>query len=48
MNLQQRNKPANQYTQQMTKALGAYITNGLPLKLARSYSAQQSSSQSND
>jgi len=36
MNLQQRNKTANQYTQeveQMTKALeGAYITDGLPLE----------------
>jgi len=44
MNLQQRNKTANQYTQeveQMTKALeGAYTTDGLPLELARSYSTQ--------
>jgi len=40
MNLQQRNKTANQYTQevgQMTKSLeGAYITDGLSLELARS------------
>jgi len=44
MNLQQRNKTANLYTQeveQMIKALeGAYITDGLPLELARSYSTQ--------
>jgi len=44
MNLQQRNKIANQYTievEQMTKALeGAYITGGLPLELAKSYSTQ--------
>jgi len=44
MNLQQRNKTANQYTQeieQMTKALeGAFITDGLSLELARSYSTQ--------
>lgn len=44
MNLQQRNKTANQYTQeieQMTKALeGAYISDGLTLELARSYSTQ--------
>jgi len=44
MNLQQRNKTANQYTQeveQMTKSLEcAYITDGLPLELARSYSTQ--------
>lgn len=44
MNLQQRNKTANQYTlevEQMTKMLeGAYITDGLPLELARSYSTQ--------
>jgi len=44
MNLQQRNKTANQYTQeveQMTKSLeGAYITDGLSLELARRYSTQ--------
>lgn len=44
MNLQQLNKTANQYTlevEQMTKMLeGAYITDGLPLELARSYSTQ--------
>jgi len=44
MNLQQRSKTANQYTlevEQMTKMLeGAYITDGLPLELARSYSTQ--------
>jgi len=44
MNLQQRNKTANQYTQeieQMTNSLeGAYLTDGLPLELARSYSTQ--------
>jgi len=44
MNLQQRNKAANQYTQeveQMTKSLeGAYITDGLSLELARSYSTR--------
>jgi len=45
MNLQQRNKTANQYTQeveQMTKSLeGAFITDGFPLELAKSYSTQQ-------
>jgi len=44
MSLQQRNKTANQYTQeveQMTKALeGAYITGGVSLELARSYSTR--------
>jgi len=44
MNLQQRNKTANQYTQeveQMTKSLeGAYIKDGLSLELARSYSTR--------
>jgi len=44
MNLQQRNKTANQYileVEQLTKTLeGAYITDGLPLELARSYSTQ--------
>ncbi|XP_039233227.1 myb-like protein P isoform X1 [Drosophila yakuba] len=44
MNLQQRNKTANQYTvevEQLTKMLEcAYITDGLPLELARSYSTQ--------
>jgi len=44
MNLQQRNKTANRYTQeveQMTKTLeGAYIRDGLPLELAISYSMQ--------
>jgi len=44
MSLQQRNKTANQYTQeveQMTKALeGAYITGNVSLELARSYSTR--------
>jgi len=44
IDLQQRNKTDNQYTQeveQMTKSLeGAYITDGLPLELARSHSTQ--------
>jgi len=44
MNLQQRNKTANQYTQeveQMAKSLeGAVITDGLSLELARSYSTR--------
>jgi len=44
INLQQRNKTANQYVQeveQLTKTLeGAYIADGLPLQLARSYSTQ--------
>jgi len=44
MSLQQRNKTANQYTQevdQMTKSLeGAFITDGLSLELAISYSAR--------
>jgi len=44
MSLQQRNKTANQYTQeveQMTKSLeGAFITDGLSLELARLYSTR--------
>jgi len=44
MNLQERNKTANQYTlevEHMTEALeGAYIIDGLPLELAASYSTQ--------
>jgi len=44
INLQQRNKTANQYTQeveQMTTSLeGAYITDGLSLELDRSYSTR--------
>jgi len=40
MNLQQRNKTAN-LVEQMTKSLeGAYITDGLSLELARSYSTR--------
>ncbi|XP_041675420.1 uncharacterized protein LOC121530418 [Drosophila eugracilis] len=44
MNLQQRKKTANQYTQeveQMAKALeGAYISDGLSLELGRNYSTR--------